>query len=970
MSIQVNITSAVKKKSIHNIDWFTNDTIDGGITGIDLVFQKTTPKKNHAIIEFDKCVQNISIDSILSLMIKKKMYELVPCDKLMKLFIPIILPLKYEKTGDVLSISKSLFEAAFKIAFQTDNIKFKCNYRRLDDDHVLLVTPYSVTWQMILSFWSILQDVLYATKVTKERTLYNKLFYYTVIDEFGREIDVSDESFKYLCVDASNKKIYFQRHTVFDSNFVKKFSKISNQNHYLKLPIYSKSITNVKSTDKEITLLTSPKIINEGLLMRDIINNVYRLQTDTQKILFSDFFAAVNQVLEKNKLKSMRNKWYNENMEKFLNTGILELKCGNYCCLTRSTNSKTHKNSTIKFEISIDGALYMKCSSCTERMLQIVWEKNETKSDVNSIKWNLFKKDYDFPDALIDNEKAIKDEITKYVNTTYGEKTDLMKETKLEYIEEELGKNDRGLANILHNIFDRRVKIINKGNDVFIWNGKMWEQDESKKFHKIVAIYSHYIIGSAIDPLEDSISSLYRDIVTAEITNNIDEAKRMKQQKTNLEGKKKKLESFRDRLDKGATKSVQDFLCPNLYDGEFQSKVNKHPYYFAAENGMVNLNTGCLEGFDPKFYLTDSCKHKYHSCSCPVGKCTMDKRCDSECDLSFIHNTVKQIMAYDDDLYDHLRWVIGYSLVGDPKKKKCLIGQGPKFNAKSLISNLICDVIPMYCKTMSKSVVIDYSKGSENGHSSHLTHLNGVRLAVLNETGQSERLNEEQVKGITGGGDKKNVREAHAAKAFDMDLGFVPFLFTNFAPKMSLNDEALWQRICPILFPVTFSLNPDPAKHPYENKMNEDLSNILRQNENMVKMFNWLIKCCSYYCQNQNKQYPDKILSIIQEYMDACNELSQFLDENSNRYAFDPKRIMPLDHLRSDFEQFCGKRYTVSRKQSILDHQYFNLMIKRMNLTIEVVPGKTEKMIRGLYCKSQFYNDDNENFEEEELRMI
>ena len=989
MSIQVNITSNITKRKFQDISWFSNNGLDGGINGVDLVLQKEAiAKKNYAIIELeDKRLAQQYVQEISAVTLNKiarnlkndddqKLFEIVPCDKLMKLFIPLIVPITQSKKEPhrVISIAKKLFETAFKIAFKTDNIPFNCKVKRLDEDHVLLVTQYNVTWQMIASFWNILQDVLHATKSTKDRNLYNRLFYYSVVNQAGQLIDVSGETFKYLRIHGVKKNIYFQRHTVFDNMFIKKFLKSSIQNTYLKLPIW-KGVKDKrdkkegeggkgkgegkagkeggkeggKVKEHEEILLSSGKNIDDKLDLRDIIHHFYRDQSEIQRVLCNDVFEAIDQVLEQNKLTYLKSRWYNKKMSQFLSTGVISLSSGNYCPLTKAANKKTHQNSTINFEISMDGVLYLRCSSCPNRLLQIVWRKKDIKNagDPKYIKWNLFHEDYKFPDALLCKESVIKMDVKKYIESSNG---------KLEYISEELKKNDRGLANILQEIFDRRVKIVNQGNSTFIWNGKMWEEDESKKFHKIIAIYSHHIFDSVIEPLEQEISNFLRQIIMARITNNKEDEEQSKQSLKACEDKKKKYVSFREKLDKGQTKSVQDFLCNELYDGKFQSQVNKHPYYFAAENGMVNLHTQCLEGFNPKFYLTEACEYKFHPCSCPVGECTMDSKCDSECDLSFIHNTIKEIMAYDKELYDHLRWVIGYSLVGDPKKKKCLIGQGPKYNAKSLLSNLICDIIPMYCKTMNKSVVIDFKKGSENGHASHLTHLNGVRLAVLNETGQTERMNEDQMKSLTGGGDKKNVREAHASKAFDMDLGFVPFIFTNFAPKMSLNDEALWQRICPILFPVTFCTNPDPKKFPYENKMNEDLSNILRQTENKTKMFNWLVRCCVYYCQNQNKPYPEKINEVIKKYMIDCNELAQWLEENTSRYKFDPKRSMPLDDFRSDFTEFCKGRFTVSVRQHLLEHHYFNLMLKRLGLETETVgeKGKEQIMLKGIYCSSTF----------------
>ena len=1033
MSIQVKVKSFVNKCDYKGIHWYSNDTLTGGIKGIDLAFQN--PNNNmivgledlHCNVNYQseeitrnkkitELVQNVTMDSLTHLLkkksVKESLYELVPCDKLMRLFVPLKLTkINDEHEKNVIDIVVKLFASAYVTVFQ-DNIKFNsktCKIRRLDKEHVIIITPHIVTWQNIQFFWNILLDILHSTVSTKDRTLFNKLFYYTLVDESNQQIDIDEETFKSVYIKSEQTKLYFQNHCVFDEEFVTKFCKKSNRSNYLKLPIFidndskvdsGNNVTGNENGDIEnkkdnsnypdkfdpldpTCYVSCKKFIDKNKLkIRDIIFNFSRSKKTPPKILCKDAFTAINQVLKQYNF-GMEGKWYGQKLKPFLDSGTIQLSTGNYCILTHSTNSTTHKDTQMCFEISLDGALYVKCSECPNRIMQVVWEKNKKLGtrevpsrdtlnnrnvshrdpDPKDVRWNLFQDDYDFPDAIVDDEDTINKEVSAYMQED---------ESRLDYIEEELTKNDRGLATILTNFFKRRIKVVDKNGNVFLWNGKMWGEDESKKFHKIIAIYSHYIITHVIDQTTRHMENARKDALVAEEAQDETAAKNMKYLQKKLEGKKKKFEAFRDKLDKGITRAVQDFLCCNLFDSHFLPNVNKHPYYFAAKNGMVNLKTNCLEGFHPNFYLTSASEYDFKPCSCPVGECTMDKNCDSECDMTFIHNTFRQIMGYDNDLYNHLRWVIGYALVGDPKKKKLLMGQGPKNNAKSLVSAIIGEVLPMYVKVMSKSVIVDYDKAAENSHSSHLTHLKGVRLAMLNETGQHDRLNEDQVKNITGGGEeKKHVREAGAAKGFDMTLAFVPFIFTNFAPKMSLNDSALWERLCPVLFPVTFCDEPDPAKFPHEMKRNDDLNNILRQKDNLEKVFNWLVRCCVYYCQNQTKPFPERIQNIIKDYAAKCNELAQFFEDKTSTYQYDPKGMLPLDDLKADFQEYC-KRFTQARKQQILDHHYFDLMMKRIGLSIQ--SQGTEKFVVGI--KSLHKNifgqlpNQNDDFEEEDSSDI
>ena len=172
MSIQVKIKSFVKKCDYKGIQWFSNESLldGGGIKGIDLAFQN--PENNMVVglvnlhcnvidNNIKELVQNLTVDSVLQLIKKKankeKLYELVPCDKLMRLFVPLKLTKTTKKEEKkVIDIVIKLFESAYNTVFQ-DNIKFNakfCKTRRLDDARVIIITPHIVTWQIIQFFWN------------------------------------------------------------------------------------------------------------------------------------------------------------------------------------------------------------------------------------------------------------------------------------------------------------------------------------------------------------------------------------------------------------------------------------------------------------------------------------------------------------------------------------------------------------------------------------------------------------------------------------------------------------------------------------------------------------------------------------------------------------------------------------------------------------------------------------------------
>lgn len=934
----------VPQVEFSNSSWFTNQELPGGITGIDLAMQNSQQKQHTVSIDSidneEELYQNFTLLQLKQLLLRNSklpVKELVRCDKYMRIFVPVLVKNKLQAES-IISVTKALLNKAFLAAFNMTNFdENKCSVRWLTSELLVLVyRDYSVTWNNLKIFWDIIKDVLYAANESSDRMFYHSLFHYKIVrrasgdgDSPGVEVDIPNATFQQIMVQA--KHLSLQRLCVLDTDFIQQFAQQSNHCTYFNLPLHSKD-------NKPSLIGRNDDDTTESLSFKDIIPQKRTQDRQFKFIQIKDLFSAISQTLDGAGLQFISSQWLQYPFDHFLNTGIIALNVGSYCALAKKVNrNKYHQDSQLTLEISMDGALYMRCNvphagenpeggiDCNERLKQLIWKGQNSET-----RWNIFQDDFDFPEKIERNEHFLTQEIFTFLEQN---------ENVHAITQQVLKKKSRGIADILGFLWKDRIKVTNGGKTVFIWTGSLWKEDQSNDYKAIVSIATTAIC----DAVKLYLNAQMNSIVAG---NPVEVGKKKKKspQESKIEKEITRIGTISDKVNDGSTYSIEGFLCPMLYDETFLSNVNYHPYYFAGANGMVNLKTSCLEGFHPSFYLTDSSQYDFHPCSCPIGQCTMDYRCDSQCDMTYIHQTIKQIMGYDVTLYNHFRWILGYALVGDPKKKLLPIGQGPQYNGKSLVSNFIIDILPMYTRAMEKSVVIDTKQKQAGAASPEMVHLNGIRLAILNETGERDRLNEDQVKSITGGGtEKKCVRQLNQ-KNFDMELRFVPFMFTNFAPKMSLNDDALWNRIVPVLFPVTFTANPDP-NNPGEQPMNEDLNKILRQPENKVKMFNWLIRCCVYYCQNENKPYPQRIQAKLDEYKMNCNTLVQYLEQNAQMYKKDQNSSVDYGMFRDDFDKYCSNRFTKALRSKFVEPKYFDMMIKKMGLTIKEKPNKGREII-------------------------
>src|SRR5690606_30840565 len=123
---------------------------------------------------------------------------------------------------------------------------------------------------------------------------------------------------------------------------------------------------------------------------------------------------------------------------------------------------------------------------------------------------------------------------------------------------------------------------------------------------------------------------------------------------------------------------------------------------------------------------------------------------------------------------------------------------GSGANGKSTFLGALQAVLGDYASSAAPGLLIQ-KHGNE--HPTALADLQGKRLVIVSETGESGRLNEEQVKALTGG-------DRITARRMRMDFyTFAPShllaLQTNHRPRVAGTDEGIWRRLRLIPFAVT-----------------------------------------------------------------------------------------------------------------------------------------------------------------------
>lgn len=471
-----------------------------------------------------------------------------------------------------------------------------------------------------------------------------------------------------------------------------------------------------------------------------------------------------------------------------------------------------------------------------------------------------------------------------------------------EDIEQAIENTQYGLAQLLRRNYQHNVKMISKDQS-FIYNPntRVWEED------------SRNLLGTRITQHTIEILTDYLENLSHELSFYDSAETRKMPQYTSLKAKYSAAKSVKKSMTDGKTTNVKQFLLTDLYDEEFIENLNNHPLKIASSNGMVNLVTGKLELIQPSDNLTKKSAYNYHECHCKLGTCLNDAvfdkntkkwdysncQCSCQVELSEYDAIIREIFNDDVEQTNWYRWTLGYALCGEPKEKMMFVCHGPANNGKSLTSNILCKVMPIYVKIMDKSIVLNAMRKNAGSPSPEFLDLIGSRMTIINETTSSDRLSQDQCKMITGQ-DIGSFRLLHSNKMIQQEFKFVPFIYTNDKPGVEVTDVAMWNRINTIHFPMHFCKNP---KLPDERKMDKNLKKKLEDPKMLEIIFNWLVRCSLFYMQNQDMVPPKCVQEDIKIYRNENNPVIDFM-ETGGHFKYDRQGLIEWKSFQALLKQF------------------------------------------------------------------
>lgn len=354
--------------------------------------------------------------------------------------------------------------------------------------------------------------------------------------------------------------------------------------------------------------------------------------------------------------------------------------------------------------------------------------------------------------------------------------------------------DDTGNALRFYDYFGELFKYNVTDKKFMFWTGKTWIRDV-KEIHRK---YATKLI----------------DILHEEIKDMVEEKEELKKQ-----GDIDKADDLEDIIDiarknakRLANKAGKDAMISELQAIKDIAVVtedfDKDEYLLNTDSGVVDLRTGKIDGFDPKYMLSKNTNTKVSFEEPTVW-------------IKFLHDIFKRDnKEEEDEVIECIQQCVGYSLSGSIDQQCFFICYGNGSNGKSTFSGQISHILGEYATTTPVSTLLQPATGNNSSLLFSLAKLKGARYVETGETNEGDSFAEGTIKSLTG--DSK----ISAAYKFGNEFEFAPtfkiWMSTNNKPFIKGSDYGIWRRVFLFPFLRTFTEKEKDVTLPGRLKAESD----------------------------------------------------------------------------------------------------------------------------------------------------
>lgn len=272
----------------------------------------------------------------------------------------------------------------------------------------------------------------------------------------------------------------------------------------------------------------------------------------------------------------------------------------------------------------------------------------------------------------------------------------------------------------------------------------------------------------------------------------------------------------------------------------------------------------------------------------------------------------------DKDVREYLLIQFALALDGNFRQERFFIlagKAGSGSNGKSTLINLVEKSFGDYFCTMNVSYITQ-GRASSKDASPDIYRTKGVRMVVMAEPNENDKLNVGKLKEMTGN-DTMTCRGLYKEQ-MEFKPQFSVFLTCNYVPEVSSNDDGTWRRIRLIEFTSRFSENPNPNK-PNEFLIDREIPlKIDKWKETFISMLLHIRINLDVY----NIKEPKLITEATKNFYLEQDLITQFITDKLE-YSLDYKDILSISIVYMEYKTWFkintndGKK-NITRSQLIV----------------------------------------------------
>lgn len=265
-------------------------------------------------------------------------------------------------------------------------------------------------------------------------------------------------------------------------------------------------------------------------------------------------------------------------------------------------------------------------------------------------------------------------------------------------------------------------------------------------------------------------------------------------------------------------------------------------------NGEYNTETQKLQPHVPEHYMTRKVNAKF----------------DPEATAPNWDKFIQQVLP-DEEIRSYVQRAVGYSLLGKADERAFFIIHGPSGTGKSQFLSTLEHVFGSYATTAAEGT-FRHAREGNSGPTNDLHDLRGKRLVTTSETAEGTNFNESLMKRLTG-------QDSISSRAlYQENIKWTPecaiWLATNYPPRFSSDDDAIWKRAKLVPFVTRFGTDT-PAVVGFARKF------LFQEADGIL---NWILAGMKDY-QEQGLNEPEAVKAAATEHRDQSDSVIRFLDD-------------------------------------------------------------------------------------------